>query len=140
FGPSRSLDYELELGVWIGPGNALGEPIPIADAVNHIAGFCLLNDWSARDIQGWEYQPLGPFLGKSFCTTISPWVVMPEALAPFRIPQPSRPEGDPRPLSYLCDPTDQMTGAFDIALEVYLSTLGMRRKQLPPHRLAVSNA
>ncbi len=81
FGPSRSLDYELELGVWIGPGNELGAPIAIADAASHIAGFCLLNDWSARDIQAWEYQPLGPFLGKSFFTTISPWVVTPEALA-----------------------------------------------------------
>jgi 2-keto-4-pentenoate hydratase/2-oxohepta-3-ene-1,7-dioic acid hydratase in catechol pathway len=93
FGPSRSLDYELELGVWIGPGNELGTPIAVADAANHIAGFCLLNDWSARDIQGWEYQPLGPFLGKSFCTTISPWVVTPEALAPFRTAQATRPAG-----------------------------------------------
>ena len=87
FGPSRNLDYELELGVWIGPGNELGAPIPVAEAASHIAGFCLLNDWSARDIQGWEYQPLGPFLGKSFLTTISPWVVTPEALAPFRTAQ-----------------------------------------------------
>src|SRR4029077_2635850 len=87
FGPCRNLDYELELGVWIGPGNELGSPIPIAEASNHIAGFCLLNDWSARDIQGWEYQPLGPFLGKSFLTTVSPWVVTPEALAPFRTSQ-----------------------------------------------------
>src|ERR1700756_2599981 len=87
FGPSRSLDYELELGVFIGPGNALGEPIAIAEAADHVAGFCLLNDWSARDIQGWEAQPLGPFLGKSFATTISPWMVTPEALAPFRLAQ-----------------------------------------------------
>ena len=99
FGPSRNLDYELELGVWIGPGNALGAPIPVAEAASHIAGFCLLNDWSARDIQGWEYQPLGPFLGKSFLTTISPWVVTPEALAPFRTSQAARPAGDPAPLS-----------------------------------------
>ena len=90
FGASRNLDFELELGVWIGPGNALGTPIPIAEAADHIAGFCLLNDWSARDIQAWEYQPLGPFLGKSFCTTISPWVVTPEALAPFASAQPPR--------------------------------------------------
>jgi len=107
FGSSRSLDYELELGVWIGPGNALGAPIHIADAMNHIGGFCLLNDWSARDIQGWEYQPLGPFLGKSFCTTISPWVVTPEALAPFRIAQAARPAGDPALLPYLFEAKDQ---------------------------------
>ena len=140
FGPSRNLDFELELGVWIGPGNELGTPIAVSAAAEHIAGFCLLNDWSARDIQAWEYQPLGPFLGKSFCTTVSPWVVTPEALAPFRIPQPGRPEGDPQPLPHLFDRTDQMTGAFDIALEVYLSTPGMDGKQLPPHRLATSNA
>jgi fumarylacetoacetase len=140
FGPSRNLDFELELGVWIGPGNELGTPIAVSAAAEHIAGFCLLNDWSARDIQAWEYQPLGPFLGKSFCTTVSPWVVTPEALAPFRIPQPGRPEGDPQALPYLFDRTDQMTGAFDIALEVYLSTPGMDGKQLPPHRLATSNA
>ena len=101
FGPCRNLDYELELGVWIGPGNALGEPIPIGEAAEHIAGFCLLNDWSARDIQAWEYQPLGPFLAKNFGSTVSPWVVTPEALAPFRAPQPPRPEGDPAPLPYL---------------------------------------
>ena len=98
FGPSRRLDYELELGIWIGPGNDLGTPIPIAEAAEHIAGFCLLNDWSARDIQAWEYQPLGPFLAKNFATSISPWVVTPEALAPFRMPQPPRPDGDPAPL------------------------------------------
>ena len=101
FGPCRNLDYELELGIWIGPGNELGQPIPIDAAPGHIAGFCLLNDWSARDIQAWEYQPLGPFLAKSFLTTISPWIVTPEALAPFRIAQPPRPEGDPAPLPYL---------------------------------------
>ena len=140
FGPSRSLDYELELGVWIGPGNALGEPIPIVDAVNHIAGFCLLNDWSARDIQGWEYQPLGPFLGKSFCTTISPWVVMPEALAPFRTAQAARPAGDPAPLPYLLDAADQATGALDIDLEVLLLTPGLDAKRLPPQRLSLGNA
>ncbi len=123
FGPSRSLDYELELGVWIGPGNALGTPIAIAEAANHVAGFCLLNDWSARDIQGWEYQPLGPFLGKSFLTTISPWVVTPEALAPFRTAQATRPAGDPAPLPYLWDAADQ--GAFDIELEVFLHTQGL---------------
>jgi fumarylacetoacetase len=140
FGPSRSLDYELELGVWIGPGNALGTPIAIAEAANHIAGFCLLNDWSARDIQGWEYQPLGPFLGKSFLTTISPWVVTPEALAPFRTAQATRPAGDPAPLPYLWDAADQAAGAFDIELEVFLLTQALASNGYPPHRLSLSNA
>jgi fumarylacetoacetase len=139
-GPSRRLDYELELGMWIGPGNALGEPVGIADAAQHIAGYCLLNDWSARDIQAWEYQPLGPFLAKSFATTISPWIVTPEALAPFRIPQPARPAGDPAPFPYLFDETDQREGAFDLELDVLLATQLMREKGLPPHRLARSNA
>jgi fumarylacetoacetase len=139
-GPSRRLDYELELGVWIGHGNALGEPVGIADAAQHIAGYCLLNDWSARDIQAWEYQPLGPFLAKSFATTISPWIVTPEALAPFRIPQPARPAGDPTPFPYLFDEIDQREGAFDLELEVRLMTHVMREKGLPPHRLALSNA
>jgi fumarylacetoacetase len=139
FGPSRGLDYELELGVWIGLGNALGTPIPIAQAADHIAGFCLLNDWSARDIQAWEAQPLGPFLGKSFCTTISPWVLTPEALAPFRAPQPQRPAGDPAPLPYLFDDADQAGGALDIELEVALLTPGLQ-KELAPHKLALSNA
>jgi fumarylacetoacetase len=140
FGPSRNLDYELELGIWIGPGNALGEPIPIAEAAGHIAGFCLLNDWSARDIQGWEYQPLGPFLGKSFCSTISPWIVTPEALAPFRLAQATRPEGDPAPLDYLLDATDQAGGALALALEVLLMTPGLRAQGLPPQRLGLSDA
>src|SRR5205823_2935069 len=126
FGPSRSLDYELELGVWIGPGNALGKPIAIAQAANHIAGFCLLNDWSARDIQGWEAQPLGPFLGKSFLTTVSPWVVTPEALAPFRVAQVPRPAGDPTPLPHLADAADQAGGALDIELEASLLTPGLK--------------
>lgn len=140
FGPARNLDYELELGVWIGPGNALGTPIPIAEAESHIAGFCLLNDWSARDIQAWEYQPLGPFLGKSFFTTISPWVVTPEALAPFRTAQAPRPEGDPAPLSYLLDARDQAGGALDIELEALLLTEGLREKGLPAHRLSAGSA
>jgi fumarylacetoacetase len=140
FGPSRNLDYELELGIWIGPGNRLGEPIPISRAADHIAGYCLLNDWSARDVQGWEYQPLGPFLAKNFATTVSPWMVTPEALAPFRTAQLSRPEGDPEPLPYLLDPTDQQGGALDLELEVLLLTPGMKDKGLPPHRLALSNA
>jgi fumarylacetoacetase len=140
FGPSRSLDYELELGVWVGPGNVLGTPIDIAQAAHHVAGFCLLNDWSARDIQGWEYQPLGPFLGKSFSTTISPWVITPEALAPFRTAQASRPESDPAPLPHLLDAADQAAGALDIELEVLLLTPGLAAKGLPPHRLSTSNA
>src|SRR5437667_945379 len=140
FGPSRSLDYELELGVWIGPGNELGIPVAIADAASHIAGFCLLNDWSARDIQAWEYQPLGPFLGKSFCTTISPWVVTPEALAPFRTAQAARLTGAPAPLPYLLETTDQATGALDIDLEVFLLTPGLEAKGLPPQRLSPGNA
>jgi fumarylacetoacetase len=140
FGPSRNLDYELELGVWIGPGNALGQPIPVADAAEHIVGFCLLNDWSARDIQGWEYQPLGPFLGKSFLTTISPWVVTPEALAPFRIAQAKRPAGDPDPLPHLLAASDQAAGALDIGLSVSLLTPGLAAKSLPPHQLSAGNA
>jgi fumarylacetoacetase len=140
FGPSRYLDYELELGVWIGPGNELGSPIPIREAADHVAGFCLLNDWSARDIQAWEYQPLGPFLAKNFATTISPWVVTPEALAPFCTAQAARADDDPRPLDYLWDEQDQAAGAFDIALEASLLTESMRAKGLPPQRLAQSNA
>ena len=121
FGPSRNLDYELELGVWIGRGNKPGEPIPVGQAADHIAGFCLLNDWSARDIQGWEYQPLGPFLAKSFCTTISPWVITPEALAPYRCPAMPRPPGDPAPMDYLADEADQAMGGLDLTLEVCLN-------------------
>ncbi|SCB47485.1 fumarylacetoacetase [Rhizobium multihospitium] len=136
---TERLDYELELGVWLGPGNAQGEPIAIGEAAASVAGFCLLNDWSARDIQAWEYQPLGPFLSKSFGSTISPWIITPEALAPFRIAQPKRPEGDPAPLPYLSDETDQREGAFDIELEVLLLTPTMRDKGLPPHRLSLSN-
>ena len=140
FGPSRNLDYELELGVWVGPGNAVGTPIPIGEAARHIAGYCLLNDWSARDIQGWEYQPLGPFLAKSFCTTISAWIVTPEALAPFRVAQPARPEGDPAPLEYLLDDEDQAHGALALELEVLLSTPMMRKQRLGAHRLSIGPA
>ena len=140
FGPCRYLDYELELGAWVGPGNALGEPIPIGEAGSHIVGLCLLNDWSARDIQAWEYQPLGPFLAKSFATTISPWVVTNEALAPFRIAQTPRAEGDPRLLDYLLDAGDQAAGAFDIELDVSLLTQGLREQGASPHLLGRSNA
>jgi fumarylacetoacetase len=139
FGPVQKLDYELELAVWIGPGNELGEPIPIAEAGDHVFGLGLVNDWSARDVQGWESQPLGPFLGKNFGTTVSPWVITTEALAPFRVAQPARPAGDPRPLPYLWNETDQQTGAFDIALEALLMTQGLRDKGLPPHRMSASN-
>jgi fumarylacetoacetase len=140
FGPSAKLDYELELAIWVGPGNALGEPIPIARAADHIFGLGLLNDWSARDVQGWESQPLGPFLGKNFGSTVSPWVVTSEALAPFRVAQPVRPDGDPPPLPYLWDEADQRQGGFDIALEAYLSTAGLRAAGMAPHRMSASNA
>ncbi|MDR3529048.1 MAG: fumarylacetoacetase [Rhodopila sp.] len=140
FGPCRNLDYELELGVWIGPGNEIGNPIPIAEASRHIAGFCLLNDWSARDIQAWESQPLGPFLSKSLSTFVSPWIVTTEALAPFRLAQPPRPAGDPAPLPHLNDPADQAHGCFDIDFEVLLLTPKMRATSATPHVLSRSNA
>jgi len=139
FGPCQRLDYELELGIWIGPGNDQGEPIAIDTAAEHVAGFCLLNDWSARDIQAWEYQPLGPFLSKSFASTLSPWVVTPEALAPYRVAQGIRPDGDPQPLPYLFAAQDQAQGALDIELEVLLCTPLMTAQGLPPQRLALSN-
>ena len=139
FGPAQKLDYELELALWVGPGNELGEPIPIAQAGDHVFGLGLVNDWSARDVQGWESQPLGPFLGKNFGSTVSPWVITSEALAPFRVAQPTRPAGDPRPLPYLWDEGDQRTGAFDITLEALLMTEGLRSKGLPPHRMSASN-
>jgi fumarylacetoacetase len=139
YGSCRKLDYELELAVWVGPENALGEPITIGRAGDHLFGLGLFNDWSARDIQQWESQPLGPFLGKSFGSTVSPWIVTPEALAPFRVTQPARPTGDPRPLPYLWDEADQREGAFDIALEALLMTEGLRAKGLPPHRMSASN-
>jgi fumarylacetoacetase len=136
FGPCRRLDYEVELGLWVGPGAAPGAPIPIVEAGQHLAGISLLNDWSARDLQAWEYQPLGPFLAKSFVTTVSPWVVTTEALAPFRKAQGQRPEGDPAPLPYLWSDADQATGAFDIEVEVWLTTARMREQGLPAHRLS----
>ncbi|MDQ3479284.1 MAG: fumarylacetoacetase [Pseudomonadota bacterium] len=140
YGPSWRLDYELELGLWIGRGNALGEPIPIAEAPDHIAGYCLLNDWSARDLQAWEYQPLGPFLAKNFLTSVSPWVVTAEALAPFRKAMPPRPDDDPQPLAYLDDAADRERGALAIQLEVTLSTASMREQGLPAHRLSRGSA
>jgi fumarylacetoacetase len=139
FGPSKRLDYELEVGVWVGPGNPDAQPIGIDEAAQHIGGLCLLNDWSARDLQAWEYQPLGPFLSKSFATTISPWVVTVEALAPFRSAQPARPASDPQPLPYLFDDHDQQAGALDIQLEVSLQTRLMKERGLSAHLLARSN-
>ncbi|WP_334162643.1 fumarylacetoacetase [Phenylobacterium sp.] len=139
YGASNRLDYELELAIWVRGGNALGTTIPIERAGAEIVGFGLLNDWSARDIQAWETQPLGPFLGKNFLTTVSPFVVTAEALAPFRSPQPPRAQGDPAPLPYLQDAEDQSHGAFDIQLEVLLRTAEMRRSGLAPHRLARSS-
>ena len=136
FSRCRRLDYELEVGALVGVGNELGEPIPIAQARDHIFGLCLLNDWSARDIQAWEYQPLGPFLSKSFATTLSPWVVTAEALAPFRVPASPRPNGDPPPLPYLCDPDDQQHGGVDLTAEVYLQTAAMRAAGCPPYRIS----
>jgi fumarylacetoacetase len=135
--PSRSLDYELEVGIIIGTGNALGSRVPLAAAEQHVFGLCLLNDWSARDIQAWEYQPLGPFLAKNFATTISPWLVTLEALAPFRAPW-TRPAGDPQPLSYLDGAELRAAGAIDIQLEVLLETQRMRAQGEAPERLSHS--
>ena len=140
YGPSRRLDYELELGIWIGQGNELGSPIPIGEAAGHIAGYCLLNDWSARDIQAWEYQPLGPFLAKNFLTSVSPWIVTPQALEPFRKAMPPRPAGDPRPLPYLEDARDRESGGLSIQLEVTLTTEKMRASGLAPHILSRGSA
>ena len=139
YGPCGNLDYELELAVWIGPGNRQGEPIPIGAACEHIFGLGLVNDWSARDIQFWEMPPLGPFLGKNFASTVSPWIVTAEALEPFHVAQPERPAGDPRPLPYLWDESDQRSGAFDIELEALLLTRAMREKGLEPHCMSRSN-
>lgn len=136
--PSHRLDYELELGVLIGQGNALGEPIPIAEAEAHAFGLVLLNDWSARDIQAWEYQPLGPFLAKNFATTISPWIVTMEALAPFRLPF-ARVAGDPQPLPYLDCKANQAGGNIDVSLQVLIQTQTMRDAGLPPQRLSQSS-
>jgi len=138
--PARRLDCELELGLWIAGENDLGTPVPIATAWDRIGGISLLNDWSARDIQAWEYQPLGPFLAKNFLTTVSPWVVTTEALAPFRQAQPPRPTGDPAPLDHLWNDKDQAHGALSIDLAITLSTAAMRAQGLPPHCLAQGNS
>ena len=139
FIPCKNLDYEMELGFFVGQGNELGRPIPISEAEEHIFGLCLVNDWSARDIQAWEYQPLGPFLSKSFATTISPFVVTMEALAPFRVPAFERDPDDPQPLDYLNDEQNRKFGGLDIKLEVYIQTEKMRNENIEPHMLSRSN-
>ncbi|HUP24594.1 MAG TPA: fumarylacetoacetase [Thermoanaerobaculia bacterium] len=139
YGPTRSLDYELEVGFFVGgTPNVLGESVPISRAEDRVFGLCLVNDWSARDIQAWEYQPLGPFLGKSFATSISPWIVTLDALQPFRVPAPERSTGDPEPLPYLRQEPDSPS-AIDIRVEALLRTEGMRAVGLPPHRLGASS-
>ena len=138
FGPSRSLDYELEVAAWIAGENPLGTPVPLAEAEGRLFGLSLLNDWSARDVQSWEYQPLGPFLGKNFATSLSPWVVTMEALAPFRVPAFVRPAGDPAPLPYLDDPGTAQWGGVDLQLEVALQTARMREQGQPAVRLSRS--
>jgi fumarylacetoacetase len=139
FGPSRRLDYELEVGFFVGPGNPLGTPVDLGEAEARIFGLCLVNDWSARDLQQWEYQPLGPFLSKSFATTVSPWVVTLEALAPFRVPMAGRAAGDPTPLPYLAAPFLTERGAIDLRLDVHLASAGMSAAGAPAHRVSQSN-
>ncbi len=136
FGPSQRLDYELEVGAYIATGNGLGERIPLDRAESHVAGLTLVNDWSARDIQTWEYQPLGPFLAKNFATTVSPWIVTLDALEPFRVPAFERAAGDPSPLPYLHDERNDRRGGFDITLEVLISTRRMRDAGLPSVRVS----
>lgn len=136
FGASRLLDYELEVGAFIGQGNTLGEPIPLERAERHLFGICLVNDWSARDIQSWEYQPLGPFLAKNFATTVSPWVVTLEALEPFRVPAFTRAAGDPAPLPYLASAENEARGGIGITLEVHLRTARMREQGSPAQRVS----
>ena len=139
FGPTQLLDYEMEAGFFIGQGNKLGQPIPIDQAESHLFGLCLVNDWSARDIQSWEYQPLGPFLAKNFATSISPWIVTMEALEPFRTVAFPRPEDDPKPLAYLDSPSMQAAGGIDLKMEVWLQTARMRRENADAICLGKSN-
>jgi fumarylacetoacetase len=136
--PTQRLDYELEVGVFIGTGNALGQPVSLVRAEQHVFGLCLLNDWSARDVQAWEYQPLGPFLAKNFATTVSPWIVTLEALAPYRTSW-SRAAGHPQPLAYLDSPQLRQCGGIDMQLEACIDTARMRAAGTPPHRLSHSN-
>ena len=137
FGPCKRLDYEFEIGIWVGAGNALGEPVAIDAVDEHVFGLCLLNDWSARDIQAWEYQPLGPFLSKSFATTISPWIVTLEALEPYRVPW-TRPAGDPSPLPYLESADNRARGGFDMTIEAWLRTADETTANAEGHRLSHS--
>jgi fumarylacetoacetase len=139
FGVSKQLDYELELGAFIGKGNSIGEPLSMQGAEESLFGLCLLNDWSARDIQKWEYQPLGPFLAKNFLTTISCWIITNEALAPFRVPAFVRAESDPKPLPYLTSEVNDESGAFSITLEVYLASEKMRNEAIAPFRISKGN-
>ena len=138
FAPSRTLDYEMEVGCFVGPGNTLGHAVPVGEAEKHLFGLCLVNDWSARDIQTWEYQPLGPFLAKNFATTVSPWVVTLEALEPFRVPAFARPAGDPAPLPYLDSSANRQHGGVDVMVEVSLRTAAMRAAGLPDQRVSRS--
>ena len=140
YAASSRIDFELELGFYVGRGNQIGTTIDIADASKHIAGYCLLNDWSARDVQRWESVPLGPFLSKSFATTVSPWVVTSDALRPFRCPAMQRGSHDPIPLSYLFDEVDQENGGLDVELTVFLQTRQMRKSNMPGLMLTQSNA
>ena len=138
FGPCKRLDYELEMGIYVGPANELGEPVEIGAAEDHVFGLCIFNDWSARDIQAWEYQPLGPFLAKNFASTVSPWIVTNEALAPYRSEW-TRDENDPQPLPYLTSDENSAEGGYDIDLEVLIQTEKMRNEGQAPQRLSVSN-
>jgi fumarylacetoacetase len=139
FGPSRALDFELELAAWIGRGNGIGMPISLADARDHILGFSLLNDWSAKDVQWWE-QILGPFQGKSFLSTISPWIVTEDALAPFRMARPARVDGQPEPLPHLDDPIDRASGGLMLRFTASLSTLASRKAGMPPMCISTTSA
>jgi fumarylacetoacetase len=139
FGPSQMLDYEAEIGFFVGKGNELGKPVGIEEAEEHLFGVCLVNDWSARDIQSWEYQPLGPFLSKNFATSISPWVVTWEALEPYRVPAFFRPPGDPAPLPYLLSERDRSEGGIDLIIEVYIRSMMMREGHLRPSRLSAAS-
>ncbi|MDP9200789.1 MAG: fumarylacetoacetase [Gemmatimonadota bacterium] len=139
FAPSQMLDYEAEVGFFVGKGNELGNPIDIEDAEEHLFGVCLVNDWSARDIQSWEYQPLGPFLSKNFATSISPWVVTWEALEPYRVPAFFRSPGDPAPLPYLSSEKDRNEGGIDLVIEVYIRSMMMREGHMRPSRLSAAS-
>ena len=136
FAPSKRLDYEMEVGAFVGRANAIGEPVPLGRVDEHLWGLCLVNDWSARDIQTWEYQPLGPFLAKNFATSISPWIVTLDALEPYRIPAPVRASGDPASLAYLSDAGDQQRGAFSIFVEVHLASARMREQGIAAMRVS----